>query len=430
MQDAIYISFVILCSFIFFYKFGFNKISFLVFLIFWQGLFDYAGGIVWDSYKVCISIYQLLLVLMIFDKNVFYRNPSAFIFYLVFLISFIITHIINPSPIITVLSQLFFKYSSVIYIYIILIEIFKNLKTINYLKNLLVAVSFFQIFLSFIKIIIYGLIEQNVGSVEFGSGGMGVTLPLSILIFFSVVESKSSFKFKNLIKSLPLIIGFASIKRTPVIIYPILYFFLEKSNLNLFKRVSFIKYSPLLILLFIVGVKSNRTLNPENIFWGSFDLDFLFNYILNYSFGVDKIGDIGIDMTTRGRGGSFFLLFNLEKLGLFNFNDILFGNGIKDQALALNGRFLGGENYGIDHIGLMSAGITFVYSIGLAGVLSFILVSYAVINNFKCRLKKITIILFMFDLFIYGGQLFLINANIILIQFSLFYKTINFKQIN
>ena len=91
---------------------------------------------------------------------------------------------------------------------------------------------------------------------------------------------------------------------------------------------TYFKYFPVILILIYLGARTNRTLNPENIFWGTFDFEYLIKYILNYTFGVEKIADLGIDMNTQGRGGSVLLLFQLKKLGMLQSSQLLFGNGI------------------------------------------------------------------------------------------------------
>ena len=107
-------------------------------------------------------------------------------------------------------------------------------------------------------------------------------------------------------------------------------------------------------------------LNPENSNWGSFNLEYVTDYMFEYNFGTSKVYEINETDITSGRGGSLFLLFQPGKIGLRNAKEILFGRGIVDYALSPEGRFVGGKAYGIEHYGLLSSAVIVIYSLGLS----------------------------------------------------------------
>jgi len=294
----------------------------------------------------------------------------------------------------------------------------------SYVLSLLISAVFIQIILSIIKIIIYGLNSESiVGSVQYIGGGAAVVLTFVFLIFFSVIQIEKRFRLKKYIYLLPIIISIASLKRAPVFLYPVFYFFLV---IFPFKRLSLnniVKYVPIVLLLFYFGVRTNATLNPENSNWGSFDLKYVTDYMVEYNFGTSKVSQINETDNTSGRGGSLLLLFQPGKIGLQSAKDILFGRGIVDYALSPEGRFVGGKAYGIEHFGLLSSAVVVFYSLGLSGFIIMILMSLYIIFLVKTkRLQWIILILYMFELLFYGNQLFINHASGFIIIFCIYYS--------
>jgi hypothetical protein len=294
----------------------------------------------------------------------------------------------------------------------------------TYVLNLLISAVFIQIILSVIKVILYGLKSESiVGSVQYIGGGAAVVLTFVFLIFFSIIQIEKRFKLKKYIYLLPIIISIASLKRAPVFLYPVFYFFLvifpyKKLSLN-----NIVKYVPIVLLLFYLGVRTNATLNPENSNWGSFDLKYVTDYMVEYNFGTSKVSEINQTDNTSGRGGSLLLLFQPGKLGLQGAKEILFGRGIVDYALSPEGRFVGGKAYGIEHHGLLSSAVVVFYSLGLSGFFLMILMSLYIIFLVRTkRLLWIILILYIFELFLYGNQLFINHASGFIIIFCIYYS--------
>jgi len=116
-------------------------------------------------------------------------------------------------------------------------------------------------------------------------------------------------------------------------------------------------------------------------------------------------------------------LFQPGKIGLRNAKEILFGRGIVDYALSPEGRFVGGKAYGIEHYGLLSSAVIVIYSLGLSGFIIMVLMSLYIIFLIRTkRLLWIILILYMFELFFYGNQLFINHASAFIIIFCIYYS--------
>ncbi len=85
------------------------------------------------------------------------------------------------------------------------------------------------------------------------------------------------------------------------------------------KITTFVAYLPILLIVFVIGVKTNPTLNPTGSRWGGkFDLNYVFDYAAHYTFGDEYYrasGNIGYG---RGDGGLIKLLQSL-KLNLYSY---------------------------------------------------------------------------------------------------------------
>jgi len=100
----------------------------------------------------------------------------------------------------------------------------KDQSRLNYFKKVLLTVISLQIFLSIVKILIFGLgVEPVVGSMSARGAGNAVVIPISALIFYWLIKN-GHFSYKDWIYSLLIfIIAIASGKRQPVIFYPIFF---------------------------------------------------------------------------------------------------------------------------------------------------------------------------------------------------------------
>jgi hypothetical protein len=431
----IYFIIVFLTMIFAFVKVGINKTSLFIILVFWEGLFQYLGFITnsdfHNYYKIAIVLYLLALI---FQKDYISislnkKNKNIIIAYLIFVIIFWISYFLRGGKIITIFSQFFYKFSFVFLAFLYFYAYIKDQSRLNYFKKVLLTVISLQIFLSIVKILIFGLgVEPVVGSMSARGAGNAVVIPISALIFYWLIKN-GHFSYKDWIYSLLIfIIAIASGKRQPVIFYPIflflLFYYLKSTK---FKFVNFFIYVPLVLILFYLGVRLVPSLTPENKVWGSFDMKYVTSYSMKYYFGTDNLNYLlsGNYDYSFGRGSGFIYYFHPDKLKLDTPDKIMFGNGLYEVASMQKGRFTatGMSDYGIEHQGLIGEAAAILYSLGYLGIISLFCLSYFILKS--CNNKKLFFILFIYylwDALFYYNQFVFGAQSAILILFIVFYS--------
>ncbi len=431
----IYFIIVFLTMIFAFVKVGINKTSLFIILVFWEGLFQYLGFITnsdfHNYYKIAIVLYLLALI---FQKDYISislnkKNKNIIIAYLIFVVIFWISYFLRGGKIITIFSQFLYKFSFVFLAFLYFYAYIKDQSRLNYFKKVLLTVISLQIFLSIVKILIFGLgVESVVGSMSARGAGNAVVIPISALIFYWLIKN-GHFSYKDWIYSLLIfIIAIASGKRQPVIFYPIflflLFYYLKSTK---FKFVNFFIYVPLVLILFYLGVRLVPSLTPENKVWGSFDMKYVTSYSMKYYFGTDNLNYLlsGNYDYSFGRGSGFIYYFHPDKLKLDTPDKIMFGNGLYEVASMQKGRFTatGMSDYGIEHQGLIGEAAAILYSLGYLGIISLFCLSYFILKS--CNNKKLFFILFIYylwDALFYYNQFVFGAQSAILILFIVFYS--------
>lgn len=439
----IYFIIVFLTMIFAFIRVGITKTSLFIILVFWGGLFQYVGYLTnsdfYNYYKIAIVVYLLALVFQkdYISLSLTKKNQNIIIAYLIFTISFLISYFLRGGGIITILSQFFYKFSFVFFAFMYFYAYIKDKSRLEYIKKVLLTVISLQIFLSVVKILIFGLgVEPVVGSMSARGAGNAVVLPISALVFYWLIKN-GHFSYKDWIYSLLIfIIAIASGKRQPVIFYPIfiflLFYYLKSSK---FKFANIFIYVPLVLVIFYLGVRLVPSLTPENKVWGSFDMKYVTSYSMKYYFGTDNLNYLlsGNYDYSFGRGSGFIYYFHPDKLNLDTPDKIMFGNGLYDVASMEHGRFTatGIADYGIEHQGLIGEAGAILYSLGYLGIISLIILSYFILKS--CNNKKLFIILFIYylwDALFYYNQFVFGAQSAIVILFIVFYSRYEYRDKN
>ncbi len=430
----IYYLFVFLAAIYTLWKIGYNKFTIVIVLVFWAGLFDfldYINILPLNIYKILVFAYSLVYWGPNVVSNKYAADRYINLSFLIFTLLFFFSNIYNQQALITVFSQFSLKYAFPFLAYHGLKDISRNHLKAESIANIFIFIIKVQVVLSIIKIIVIGgFMEFLVGSLQFNGGGQAVSFPILALIIFWLVK-KGHFNRKDwLIVFSFLIISLASTKRTPVFMFPLfvglLSIYVPKRN----SLIKILKYSPLVIILFIMGVKTNPTLNPQNSTWGSFNLNYTVDYAIQYLFGVRDVNYIS--ESSASRGGSLFLAVNPESLGLKDSHQVFLGKGVADVATESKGRFRGGEGgYGLEHQGMVSRFVELIYTLGYFGLafyLLFILSLVFVINNHRIR---ITVLLwFIIDFLLYYNTTIDVPALSFLFIYIILYSNLSTNNSN
>lgn len=397
---------------------GFSRYTFFMSFVFSMGFWgymEYQYGLDDNVAKILAFLMLALLVGKQIIHTKFKDEKVILICMVLFTLSYTFTHLTNSDFSLAVISQYVFSYLFPILLYLGFSKL--NIPRLTKYARFVYYLLLMQICLSLFKIIVIGgFMEAIVGSIQFSGGGTAVSLSiLGLFYIWSIKSSKLKKEDYILLVSL-LLVAIASAKRTPVILFPF-FLVLLLSYVNTSKSImSFLKYIPVVVVFIYFGVRLNYTLNPEGVIWGSFDLQFLFEYIMHYNFGTTDITEAALN--TRGRGGALFLLFDPSNLGLNSLNDLMFGNGVTEAVREEKGRFLGGDLYGIQHSGLMGRVVMETYKIGFAGVITFLALFVAILSKIdNKKFRGVLIIFLAFDFFLYYGTSLFSPSNSIMLVF-------------
>jgi len=428
---ALYYIFVALGALYILVRFGIGKTTLLIVLIFWEGLFDYYSEMLGFSpniYKIVITFYAVIL----FGPNIYNkknRNDLVInVTFIFFSLSYLFTHLFNSESLITIFSQYSYKYSIPFLIYHGIKDICYNTDKRVFLTRFLYHILFIQVAFSVIKMLLLGgVMEFIVGSVQYRGGGVAVAFPVIGICFFWLYKN-GNITGTSWIKLLSIFfIAIASVKRTPIFVAPVIIGLLLIYVKGQVKLVKVLRYMPLVFLMFYIGVRTNVTLNPEWSTWGSFDLDYVKNYAIKKTFGVDNLTDLNSVEANVARGGSLFLILTPDRLNMNDFKTLLFGHGIGEVGSMKYGRLIGGGtthgNYGIDHLGDVSEPVKLLYTLGYLGLIFYIFFAHAIfriINN--NRFKFVLISFFVIEYFLYYNTTLTNNAMSILFIFICLYS--------
>jgi len=430
MDDTLYVYYTIILviSLIYiFNKVGLNKLSIFIVFVFWQGLFGFLNFYInnlFNLYKIFIVFYAIYIFWPNLIKTYSRHEKYVNIAFVIFSISFWISYYFNKGEIITLLSQYLYKYGLVFIIYHGFKDIIYKHSKREYIKKVLLQILYIQVVLSVIKILVFGFPrEPIVGSMSNGGAGTAVVIPIMALFFYWIIHN-GNLRIKDwLIISLFIIIALASGKRAPVILFPLFALLLVVSVKSPVKFISYIKYLPLLFMVFYFGARLIPTLNPEGEVWGSFNISHIRNYSLIYNFGTSDLDVIlSEEYETQGRGGGIFLIVQPEKLGLLSYKEKLFGKGVYELVIGQKGKLGRGSVSFSEHTGNLGRVNVIMWSIGLFGLISMILFSIIIINTINDRrFRWVVLIFYLYELFFYGNQVVFSNPSAIMLVFICFY---------
>jgi len=420
--------FVVLLTFLYItYKNRESSLKVFIILCFYSGLASFYGKAIENPYKIIVVILSIYFLLKRNSLSGLTRRERLFFLtFILFSISFLYSAIINGDYFNLVFSQ-YGKYVTPVCLFFVFNRVLlKNPGTFINLKDLFFSLLTIQILLSVAKIPTIGLQETIVGSIAYLGGGQATMVP--VLGFILVwLHKQGDINRKDWIYIfLLLFIGFASLKRAiwfimPVIIFLFLYYIPRKLKVS-----QLIYFLPLIPLVFYVGVRLSPTLNKEGKLWGTFDLQYSWDYVQKYNFGkTSKTSDIQLG---TGRGGATLLLwkklFNSEP---FSGNDY-WGTGLREVYTTDYEQF-NDDKYGVNSKGSVTGVFQSYISSGFVGVMVTILLIISVLGLIKEPRIRITLALLMFwDYLFYSGLILRTQSLFILLFFIILYSNQQFEQ--
>tara|TARA_B100000242_G_scaffold17275_1_gene10577 strand:+ start:16878 stop:18131 length:1254 start_codon:yes stop_codon:yes gene_type:complete len=377
----------------------------ILFLLGFRGFFEIIG-FSGSSNLVAFLLSLCLAILTLFKGKFMFPVPFIIIF-------FVITSYISSSISGTSILQLLSYNKTVIGFFICFMIALINLtdfKSARSIRNLGIAILLFQIPAYFIKLILIGFSEDPAGTISSRDGSATTLISLGGFIFFLtryITDSKDN-RVNLYLAILFIVISQINEKRAIIILTPIFFAYIlfqtseYKKNIIsfFFKNIHYIIFL-LPIFIYLVAIL-NPFLNPTGEILGSFDFNFLVNFISSYVYRPD------LTVWDYGRLQSFVVVLSF----LFNadFVTFLFGGGA-GSIIANTGGVT--DVIGIRYGARMGFAWVFLQH-GLFGILSIILIFRSLFRTLKkyefnyeiqneyIALKAYTILLAL-DFFIYSS---------------------------
>lgn len=266
------------------------------------------------------------------------------------------------------------------------------------IKRLLII----QVFAAVLKYFIIGMSEKPVTTISATGGSGAVILPvmLSVIllaIFLFYKRDKRIFLLFPLI----LFLGFVNLKRGVWIFVPVILIVAFSSWLVLrygwIKSLPFLAYRlPLIILagslIFYIGVRFNRSLNPDHKIWGKFDFAYALNFMNEYNDDEEYYKKTKLVKGRRAGLNYTLQLFFAEQPLITS----LFGIG-PDKLVAQQHQSEDVKSTGIESRGSMTGLVLYMWAAGIIPVLFFLLFFVQLLRfSIKCYKRYLDINLAFF----------------------------------
>lgn len=234
------------------------------------------------------------------------------------------------------------------------------------LVGTLECIMIFQIFFSICKLFTLGVTEAAAGTISYSGGAINTVFPLLAISWF--LSKYIYFKQKKvyLLYCLGfLFMGYVGGKRAIFFFLPVILLFIVflKNHLEA-KRLLSKKNGKIIILVLLViittfylGVKMTPTMNRERSKWGSFDLEFVLDYAIEYNYRPNR-------EYVRGRMAG--LVQSFKYTADLPPDKILFGSG-PDQLINYESRDGTERRFGISNSGAITGLATYLLSVGVVG---------------------------------------------------------------
>ena len=307
-----------------------DGLSILLVLMFFPSIFIFLGSTVNNLYKIVVLAYTLYCT---YRRKVWHLKSKinqlwtgAFV---LFTVAFFVAVSQNAGNTITIIFSQFARYLETYCLFFLLQDAIYKRQQGRMLLRLFYQIFLVQILISVLKFILFNgrQIESLVGSMSIIGGAMGTTIPiLGFIILWFYRNGRMTRKDWLFVAGL-LLVGFTTGKRAVWFVLP----FVIAAFMVYVQGIRLNKYILLGVMaipvVFYFGARLTPTLNPEHKVWGSFDLEYMFDYAETYQFGEDgvtgtmeqpvQLSSVGGKLSTSGpidadgRGGATIALIEL-----------------------------------------------------------------------------------------------------------------------
>ena len=307
-----------------------DNLSVLLLLMFFPGIFVFLGTAINNLYKIVVLAYTLYCT---YQRKVWnLRNKLNRLWtgaFVLFTVAFFVAVSQSTGNTITIIFSQYARYLETYCLFFLFQDAVCKRQQGRMLLRLFYQIFLVQILISVLKFILFNgrQIESLVGSMSIIGGAMGTTIPiLGFIILWFYRNGKLSWKDWLFVVGL-LLIGYTTGKRAVWFILPfvIAAFMIYVQGIRLNKYI--VLGIAVIPVVFYFGARLTPTLNPEHKVWGSFDLEYMFDYAEIYQFGEEglavpmdqsiQLSSVGGKLSTtgpidaEGRGGATIALVEL-----------------------------------------------------------------------------------------------------------------------
>lgn len=325
MQVGVLLAFIYLL-----HQYRKNNLSVLLLLMFFPSIFIFLGTTVNNLYKIVVLVYTIYCIYQRKAWNLQSKFNQLWTgAFVLFTIAFFVAVSQSTGNTITIIFSQFARYLETYCLFFLLQDAIYKRQQGRMLLRLFYQIFLVQILISVLKFILFNghQIESLVGSMSIIGGAMGTTIPiLGFIVLWFYRNGRMTWKDWLFVAGL-LLVGFTTGKRAVWFVLP----FVIAAFIVYVQGIRLNKYIVLGIaaipIVFYFGARLTPTLNPEHKVWGSFDLEYMFEYAETYQFGEEglalpmgkpvQLSSVGGKLSTtgpivsKGRGGTTIALVEL-----------------------------------------------------------------------------------------------------------------------
>lgn len=424
-------------------RYKLDRLSQLLLLMSFPSVFIFAGNGINNFYKIIVFVFTVYCTV---ERKIWYLIKEKYVFwtntFLLFSIAFFLSVVQSGGNTITIVFSQYARYFELYCLFFLVHDAIYKRQQGKMLLRLFYQIFMVQILISVLKFILFNgrQIEGIVGTFTISGGAVGTIIPiLGFIVLWFYRNGKMSWKDWLFVAGL-LLVGFTTGKRAVWFILPVVIaaFMVYVQGIRLNKYI--ILGIAAIPIVFYFGARLTPTLNPENKVWGSFDLEYMFDYAETYQFGEDglsgtmeqpvQVSSFGGKLSTNGpidaegRGGATIalieLLFGDYPLQKGDIWGVGFSNMYSTDYASFAKLPL---TISLDHKGSATGLFQSYVTTGYVGIFTTIL--FCFLPFFFIRHKRLRWVLLgiaAWEYFMYTGIIFRTPAFMAVIFFVLFYS--------
>lgn len=364
--------------------------------------------------KAMFVLLILVLLMKARIRGISKKEQSVLWLFIVFTVLFFLNYILNQISLIWAFYQ-YYKYFLPVALYYAIKGLNLNNNENVYYSHLVIKLLWFQIAFSVVKLLVLGFRENIIGSLSNTGGGIGIGYAIMGTIMYWTMRGQNLKGKDWWFVALLLIIPIASNKRAIWFLYPII---ISLLMLNRISRQTLRKIASVIILIPIIvyfGFRLNPTLNPEKRLWGSFNMEYAFDYVLSYSGASEEklSGDYA-----QGRWGASSAILSNTLRDPFSRESLL---GFGRERAGRTGDEFRGEDYGLMRGTMISALGIMIVQMGWLATLLIISVFLRLIYTIPDRkIARIVAFYVLWDTIFYSGSMINVPIQSILLVLSIY----------